>query len=148
MPDTYRELVEIRNKLEQHYTDMLDIEFTIEEAKLYMLQCRVGKRGGKAAVNMALDMMDEGLIDDKTAVLRVAPNQVLEFLLPIIEPKIESRQAVLLKGLPAGPGAATGEIFFTAQDAVQAIRLGKKVILVREETSPKTSKVCARPTVF
>ena len=137
MPETYRELVDIRNKLEQHYTDMLDIEFTIEESKLYMLQCRVGKRGGKAAVNMALDMMDEGLIDDKTAVLRVAPNQVLEFLLPIIEPKIESRQSVLLKGLPAGPGAATGEIFFTAQDAVQAIRLGKKVILVREETSPE-----------
>ena len=80
-------------------------------------------------------MVDEGLINDKTAVLRVAPNQVLEFLLPIIEPKIESRQGILLKGLPAGPGAATGEIFFTAQDAVQAIRLGKKVILVREETS-------------
>ena len=80
MPETYRELVDIRNKLEQHYTDMLDIEFTIEESKLYMLQCRVGKRGGKAAVNMALDMMDEGLINDRTAVLRVAPNQVLESL--------------------------------------------------------------------
>ncbi|MBP5638799.1 MAG: pyruvate, phosphate dikinase [Victivallales bacterium] len=137
MPQTYKQLFDIRNKLERHYTDMLDIEFTIEESKLYMLQCRVGKRGGKAAVNMALDMLDEKLIDEKEAVLRVAPNQVLEFLLPIIEPSIEKRSAKLLQGLPAGPGAATGEIFFTAQDAVQAIRLGKKVILVREETSPE-----------
>ena len=137
MPETYRQLVDIRNKLEQHYTDMLDIEFTIEASKLYMLQCRVGKRGGKAAVNMALDMIDEGLIDEKEGVLRVAPNQVLEFLLPIIEPSIEKRSPKLLQGLPAGPGAATGEIVFTAQDAVQATRLGKKVILVREETSPE-----------
>lgn len=136
MPKTYKELDAIRTKLEKHYKDMQDIEFTVEDKKLYMLQCRTGKRGGKAAINMALDMFDEGLIDEKTAVLRVQPNQVLEFLLPIIEPKIEAKQPYLVKGLPAGPGAATGEIVFTAQDAVQASRLGKKVILVREETSP------------
>ena len=137
MPDTYKELVDIRNILEKHYHDMQDIEFTVDEGRLFMLQCRSGKRGGKAAVNMALDMLDEGLIDEVTAVLRVHPNQVLEFLLPIIEPNIESKAHQLIKGLPAGPGAACGEIYFTNQDAVQADRMGKKVILVREETNPE-----------
>ncbi len=137
MPEVYRELNDIRLQLERHYRDMQDIEFTIEEGKLYMLQCRTGKRGGKAAITMALDMLDEGLIDEKTAVLRVSPNQVIEFLLPIIEPKVESRTKNLLKGLPAGPGAACGEIYFTADDAVRAGRIGKKVILVREETNPE-----------
>ena len=137
IPKTYKQLVEIRNTLEQHYHDMQDIEFTIEEGKLFMLQCRSGKRGGKAAVTMALDMLDEKLIDEKTAVLRVNPNQVLEFLLPIIEPAAESKSTPLVKGLPAGPGAACGQIFFTSEDAIQANRLGKKVILVREETNPE-----------
>ncbi len=137
IPKTYKQLVEIRNTLEQHYHDMQDIEFTIEEGNLFMLQCRSGKRGGKAAVTMALDMLDEGLIDEKTAVLRVNPNQVLEFLLPIIEPAAEAKSQPLVKGLPAGPGAACGQIFFTSEDAIQATRLGKKVILVREETNPE-----------
>ncbi|MCQ2396284.1 MAG: pyruvate, phosphate dikinase [Lentisphaeria bacterium] len=137
MPKTYKQLVEIRDTLEKHYHDMQDIEFTIEESKLYMLQCRSGKRGGKAAVTMALDMLDEGLIDEKTAVLRVNPNQVLEFLLPIIEPAVEAKTRILVKGLPAGPGAACGQLFFTNEDATAADRLGKKVILCREETNPE-----------
>ncbi len=137
MPSTYKQLVGIRNTLEKHYHDMQDIEFTIENGKLFMLQCRSGKRGGKAAVTMALDMLDEKLIDEKTAVMRVNPNQVLEFLLPIIEPSAESKTSVLVKGLPAGPGAASGQIFFTSEDAIAADRLGKKVILVREETNPE-----------
>ncbi|NMA43460.1 MAG: pyruvate, phosphate dikinase [Oligosphaeraceae bacterium] len=137
MPDTYKELVQYRNTLEEHYRDMQDIEFTVEDDKLYMLQCRSGKRGGKAAVKMALDMLDEGLIDEKTAILRVNPNQVLEFLLPIIEPKAESSTKPLVKGLPAGPGAASGEIYFTCADAIHAQRMGKQVILLREETNPE-----------
>ena len=106
MPETYKQLVDIRNTLETHFHDMQDIEFTIENKKLFMLQCRSGKRGGKAAVTMALDMLAEKLIDEKTAVLRVSPSQVLEFLLPIIEPAIEGKSPVLVKGSPAGPGAA------------------------------------------
>ena len=137
MPEIYCELDGYRLKLEKHYRDMQDIEFTIQDGKLYMLQCRTGKRGGKAAITMALDMLNEGLIDEKTAVLRVGPNQVLEFLLPIIEPKTESRTEHLIKGLPAGPGAASGKIYFTAEDAVKAHRNGQKVILVREETNPE-----------
>ncbi|MDD4539160.1 MAG: pyruvate, phosphate dikinase [Lentisphaeria bacterium] len=137
MPETYKELDEIRLRLEKHYRDMQDIEFTVEEGKLYMLQCRTGKRGGKAAVTMALDMLDDGLIDETDAVLRVSPNQVMEFLLPIIEPKLEAKSQWLLKGLPAGPGSACGEIVFTSADVVRATRMGKKVILVREETNPE-----------
>ncbi|MFA6814856.1 MAG: pyruvate, phosphate dikinase [Lentisphaeria bacterium] len=137
MPETYEELVGIRNALEKHYHDMQDIEFTIENKTLYMLQCRSGKRGGKAAVNMALDMLDEKLIDEKLAVLRVNPTQVLDFLLPIVEPSIEAKSEQLIKGLPAGPGAASGSIYFTSQDAVQAERMGKNVILLREETNPE-----------
>ncbi len=137
MPETYKELVEIRNVLENHYRDMQDIEFTVDDGRLFMLQCRSGKRGGKAAVNIALDMLDEGLIEEQTAVLRVQPNQVLEFLLPIIEPAIENKTAQLIKGLPAGPGAACGAIYFSSQDSLQAERMGKKVILVREETNPE-----------
>lgn len=137
MPKVYKQLDDIRNKLEAHYKDMQDLEFTIQEGKLYMLQCRVGKRGGKASVKMALDMLDEGLIDEQTAVMRVNPAQVTEFLLPVIEPKVEARTTQLLRGLPAGPGAACGEIYFTSQDAIAATRLGKKVLLVREETNPE-----------
>ena len=137
MPQAYKELVEIRNILEKHYHDMQDLEFTVENGKLFMLQCRVGKRGGKAAVTMALDMLAEKLIDEPTAVMRVQPNQVIEFLLPIIEPAAEQRSQVLVQGLPAGPGAAFGGIYFSSQDAVEAVKLGKKVILVREETNPE-----------
>ncbi len=137
MPEAYKELVQIRETLEKHYHDMQDLEFTVEKGKLFMLQCRVGKRGGKAAVTMALDMLAEKLIDEPTAVMRVQPNQVIEFLLPIIEPAAEQRSKALVQGLPAGPGAACGGIYFSSADAVEADKMGKKVILVREETNPE-----------
>jgi len=139
MPDTYKELDAIRTILDKHYKDMLDIEFTIQEKKLYMLQCRVGKRTGTAAVNMAMDMLEEGLIDEKTAVMRVEPAQLDELLHPICDPKEEAKVSVLVKGLPAGPGAAVGALVFTAEDAVAAVRKDAKaqVILIREETNPE-----------
>jgi pyruvate,orthophosphate dikinase len=136
-PETYRELDGIRHKLEQHYRDMQDIEFTIQEKKLYMLQCRSGKRTGTAALNMAMDMLHEGLIDEKTAVRRVAPAQLDELLHPIVDPKAEKNAPVLAKGLPAGPGGARGEVVFTSADAITAAKAGKTVILVREETNPE-----------
>jgi pyruvate,orthophosphate dikinase len=136
-PDTYRELDDVRRKLEQHYKDMQDIEFTIQDRKLYMLQCRSGKRTGTAALNMALDMLHEGLIDERTAVTRVAPPQLDELLHPLVDPKAEKSATVLASGLPAGPGGARGEIVFTSADAVAAARAGKQVILVREETNPE-----------
>ena len=137
MPATYKELDAIRTKLEQNYHDMLDIEFTIQEKKLWMLQCRVGKRTGTAALNMAIDMLDEKLIDEKTAIMRVEPKQLDELLHPIIDPETEKTAVLIVKGLPAGPGAASGAIVFTAEDAVAAARAGKKNILVREETNPE-----------
>lgn len=137
MPGTYKELVEIRNILEKSFHDMLDIEFTIQEGKLYMLQCRVGKRTGTAALNMAMDMLKEGLIDEKKAVMRVDPAQLDELLHPICDPEAEKKVSPIVKGLPAGPGAATGKIVFTAEDAVLWNRKGEKVILVREETNPE-----------
>jgi len=137
MPGTYRELDAIRTKLETHFTDMLDIEFTIQEGKLWMLQCRVGKRTGTAALNMAIDMLDEKLIDERTAVLRVEPKQLDEILHPIVDPKAEKTAEPIVKGLPAGPGAASGTLVFTAEDAVAAARAGRKSILIREETNPE-----------
>ena len=137
MPTTYKQLFGIRNKLEKHYTDMLDIEFTIEDGKLWMLQCRVGKRTGTAALNMAMDMLAERLIDQKTAVMRVEPQQLDELLHPIVDPKAEKDAKPLVKGLPAGPGAACGVLVFTAEDAVASHRAGKKCILLREETNPE-----------
>ncbi len=137
MPQTYKELVEIRNILEKSFHDMLDIEFTIQEGKLFMLQCRVGKRTGTAALNMAMDMLHEGLIDEKTAVLRVDPTQLDELLHPILNPSEEKRVKPIVKGLPAGPGAAVGKVVFTAEDAVAWQKKGEKVILVREETNPE-----------
>ena len=137
MPATYKQLFAIRNTLEKHYHDMLDIEFTIEEGKLWMLQCRVGKRTGTAALNMAMDMLAERLIDQKTAVKRVEPQQLDELLHPIVDPKFEKNAQPLAKGLPAGPGAACGKLVFTAEDAVAAARAGKKCILIREETNPE-----------
>jgi pyruvate,orthophosphate dikinase len=136
-PDTYRELDDIRLKLERHNRDMQDIEFTIQEMKLYMLQCRNGKRTGTAALNMAMDMLHEGLIDEATAVQRVAPGQLDELLHPIVDPKAEKSATVLATGLPAGPGGACGGVVFTSIDAVAAAREGKKVILVRDETNPE-----------
>lgn len=137
MPDSYRELIEIRNTLERHYKDMQDIEFTIQDGKLYMLQCRSGKRTGTAALNIAMDMLDEGLIDEPTAVKRVQPAQLDELLHPIVDPKAESAAKLIASGLPAGPGGAHGTIVFTSADAVNEARAGKEVILVREETNPE-----------
>ena len=127
MPETYKELDAIRTKLEKHFTDMLDIEFTIQEGKLWMLQCRVGKRTGTAALNMAIDMLDEGLIDEKTAVMRVEPKQLDEVLHPIIDPRTEKDAQPIVKGLPAGPGAACGALVFTAEDAVACLPRGKEM---------------------
>ena len=137
MPKTYNDLVKIRQILEKNFKDMLDIEFTIQESKLYMLQCRVGKRTGTAALNMAMDMLKEKLIDEKTVVMRVEPAQLDELLHPICNPDEEKKVSVLVKGLPAGPGAAVGKIVFTAEDAVAWERKGHKVILLREETNPE-----------
>ncbi|MBN2294452.1 MAG: pyruvate, phosphate dikinase, partial [Pirellulales bacterium] len=136
-PKLYKELVEIRNHLEKHYTDMQDIEFTIQDGALYMLQCRNGKRTGTAALNMAMEMLDEGLIDEKTAVTRVEPAQLDELLHPIIDPEAEKSCEPFVKGLPAGPGGASGEIAFTSAEAVAAQQAGKDCILVREETNPE-----------
>jgi pyruvate,orthophosphate dikinase len=116
---------------------MQDIEFTIEMGKLFMLQCRVGKRNGVAAVKMAVDMYKEKSIDAATAIMRVAPNQLVELLLPMIDPKAETATSPIAKGLPAGPGGARGRAVFTSKDAVAWAERGEKVILVREETSPE-----------
>ncbi|MBQ5594065.1 MAG: pyruvate, phosphate dikinase, partial [Bacteroidales bacterium] len=137
MPVVYKELDEIQQNLEKHFHDMQDIEFTIQDGKLWMLQCRVGKRTGLAALNMAMDMLEEGLIDEKTAVLRVAPAQLDELLHPILNPAAEKKGVVIAKGLPAGPGGSVGRIVFTAEDAVAAAARKEKVILVREETNPE-----------
>lgn len=137
MPETYKELYDIRCKLEGHYRDMLDIEFTIQEDVLYMLQCRVGKRTGLAALNMALDMLHEGIIDEKEALMRVNPHQLDELLHPILDSKSEAQFTVLAKGLPAGPGGSVGIIALTSEKAIEFARAGKKCILVREETNPE-----------
>ena len=136
-PKVYKELFNIQKRLEKHYHDMQDIEFTVEQGKLFMLQCRVGKRNGAAAVRMAADMYKEKLIDAETAIQRVNPNQLVELLLPMIDPKAESATKPIAKGLPAGPGGAIGRVVFTSEDAVAWASKGEKVILVREETSPE-----------
>jgi pyruvate,orthophosphate dikinase len=137
MPRIYKELDDIQQRLEKHYHDMLDIEFTIEKGVLYMLQCRIGKRNGPAAVRMAADMVKEKLITKEVAVTRVTASQLDELLHPIIDPKAEKTFTPLAKGLPAGPGGAKGMIVFNAVDAVNWNKEGKKVILVREETNPE-----------
>ncbi len=137
MPKIYKELLEYRAKLETHYRDMQDIEFTIEKGRLFMLQCRVGKRNGPAAVRMVVDMCKERLATKEEAVMRVTPSQLDELLHPIIDPKIEMTKKPLAKGLPAGPGGAAGQIVFSAREAVEWAKQGKKVILVREETNPE-----------
>ncbi len=137
MPDVYKELSGIRAKLEKHFKDMQDIEFTIQEGRLWMLQCRVGKRTGTAALNMAMDMLGEGLIDKKEVVMRLTASQIDELLHPLVDPKAEAKTKALAKGLPAGPGGAQGQIVFTADDAVKWAKQGKNVILVREETNPE-----------
>ena len=135
LPECYHQLADIRNILEKHYKDMQDIEFTIEKGKLFMLQTRNGKRTATAAIKVAVDMVAEGLIDEKTAVLRVAPSQLDQLLHPSLDPKAEKK--VIAKGLPASPGAAGGTVVFTADEAEELAKNGKKVILVRIETSPE-----------
>ncbi|MCG2714653.1 MAG: pyruvate, phosphate dikinase, partial [Candidatus Omnitrophica bacterium] len=137
MPKIYQELYKIQDRLEQHYHDMQDIEFTIEKGKLFMLQCRVGKRNGPAAVRMAVEMVKEKMIKKEQAVMRVTPSQLDELLHPIIDPKTEITVKPFAKGLPAGPGGASGQIVFSSNDAVVWAKTGKKVILVREETNPE-----------
>lgn len=137
MPEIYKELDGYQKDLEKHYKDMLDIEFTVQEGKLYMLQCRSGKRNGPAAVKMAIDMYKEGLISKKEAVLRVKPEQLDELLHPMVDPDEEKKANLLGKGLPAGPGGGVGQLVFTSEDAVKWAKEGKTVILAREETNPE-----------
>ena len=136
-PHLYKELDTIRLNLEKHYSDMLDIEFTIQSGKLWMLQCRIGKRNGPAAIRMASEMVKEKMIDGKTAIGRVSPSQLDELLHPIVDPNVEKSTPLLAKGLPAGPGGATGKVVFTAQAAVDWAAKGEEVVLVREETNPE-----------
>jgi pyruvate,orthophosphate dikinase len=137
MPELYAQLYDIRNTLESHYKDMQDIEFTIQEGTLYMLQCRVGKRTATAALNMAMDMFEQGMIDETTMICRLNPKSLDEMLHPIVDPEEEKIAVQVAEGLPAGPGGAWGRIVFTAEDAVQMARTGENVILLREETSPE-----------
>jgi pyruvate,orthophosphate dikinase len=137
MPEVYKELDGIRSRLEEHFHDMQDIEFTIQEGHLWMLQCRIGKRTGLAALQMACDMLDEGMIDEKTAIGRVSPAQLDEVLHPILDPASEKKSTAVAQGLPASPGGAVGQIVFTSEDAIACQKAGKPSILVREETSPE-----------
>ena len=137
MPETYKELCEVRRILEENYHDMLDIEFTIQDGKLYMLQCRVGKRTGVAALTMALDMLKEGLIDEKEVVMRLTPEQLDELLHPILDAADEKKHTVIAKGLPAGPGGAVGRIALTSEKAKEYRAAKVANVLVREETNPE-----------
>ena len=140
MPVVYKELFDIQNKLETHYKDMQDIEFTIQDGKLWMLQTRNGKRTGAAMVKIAMDMFREGMIDEKSAILRVEPEKLDELLHPVFDKDALTTAKVLAKGLPASPGAATGQIVFFAEDAEEWAAKGKQTILVRVETSPEDLK--------
>ena len=135
MPKLFAQLDEIQQRLEDHYHDMQDLEFTIEEGKLWLLQTRTGKRTGQAMVQIAVDMLEEGVIDEETALLRLDPDKVDELLHPTFEAGHEDEHPEITKGLPASPGAATGQIVFSADDAEEWAREGRKVILVRVETS-------------
>jgi pyruvate,orthophosphate dikinase len=137
MPKLYKELYRYQKNLEIHYTDMQDIEFTIEDGRLWMLQTRVGKRNGQAAIRMAVEMARQKLISKETALLRVKPDQIDELLHPSVDPAAEKKAVELAKGLPAGPGGAKGRVVLTADDAETWAKKGEKVILVRNETSPE-----------
>lgn len=138
MPKAYGQLVEIYQKLEKHYRDMQDLEFTIQKGVLFMLQTRTGKRTAQAAVRIAVEMVDEGLIDKKEAVMRVLPEQLDQLLHPMIDPHAEKK--VIARGLPASPGAAVGKVVFDAEHAFEEAEKGESVILVRLETSPEDIK--------
>ncbi|MFO0835846.1 MAG: pyruvate, phosphate dikinase [Phycisphaerales bacterium] len=135
--DVYNQLLKIKARLEKHYKDMQDIEFTIERGKLYMLQTRTGKRSGIASVRIACDMLREKLIDEKTAMLRIPAGDLTQLLLPSFDPASKKKATALTRGIPASPGAATGKLAFTAHEAVERARAGEKVLLVRSETSPE-----------
>lgn len=134
MPEIFDELMRIFERLEKHYKDMQDVEFTIQDGKLWMLQTRTGKRTAQAAIRIAVDMVEEGLIETKTAVKRVEPSQLDQLLHKTFDPRAEKR--VIAKGLNASPGAATGKVVFNTEDAVRMHENGERVILVRQETSP------------
>ncbi|RMZ49664.1 pyruvate, phosphate dikinase [Candidatus Marinimicrobia bacterium PRS2] len=137
MPKSYEELDDIQNHLEIHYNDMQDIEFTIQNNRLWILQTRTGQRNGQAAVRMAVEMLEEGMINEKTAIMRVKPEQLDEIMHPMLDAEAEKQSELLAKGLPAGPGGASGQIVFTADEAEVWHKNGKQVILVRNETSPE-----------
>ena len=137
MPTIYAELDAIQQRLEIHYHDMQDIEFTIQNGRLWMLQTRTGKRNGAAAIRMAIEMLESGMIEEKTAIMRVNTGQLDEIMQPTLDTDIEKDFSIMATGLPAGPGGASGQIVFTADDAENWHNDGKKVILVRKETSPE-----------
>ena len=137
MPEIYKQLDELQTKLENHYKDMQDMELTVQEGKLWFLQTRNGKRTGAAMVKIAIDLLHEGMIDEKTALARIEPNKLDELLHPVFDKKAEKQAKEFVKGLPASPGAATGHIVFFAEDAAKWHADGKKVVMVRIETSPE-----------
>ena len=138
MPEVFRQLVEVRGLLERHYRDMQDIEFTVEQGRLYMLQTRAGKRTAAAALRIAVEMVEEGLIGEEDAVLRIEPAALDQLLHPTLDPKAPRK--LVSRGLPASPGAASGKIVFTAEEAEKQATAGEKVILCRIETSPEDIK--------
>ena len=137
MPDVYQQFVDISTRLEQHYKDMQDMEFTIENGKLYMLQTRNGKRTAQAALKVAVDLVDEGICTKEEAILKVEPQQLDALLHPTFKPEALKAATPIATGLPASPGAACGAVYFTAEEAVAAHKTGLKVVLVRQETSPE-----------
>ncbi|MEO0257443.1 MAG: pyruvate, phosphate dikinase, partial [candidate division WOR-3 bacterium] len=144
MPDIYAQLEGIRNILERHYKDMQDLEFTIERGKLYILQTRAGKRTGLAAMNIALDMLEEGIIDERTAITRIEPDQITTLLRPVFDEgakkKAKEEKRLIATGLPAGPGAASGRVCFFSDEVEEKRNLWGRIILVRTETSPEDIK--------
>lgn len=146
MPKAYDEFVKITSILENHYKDMQDIEFTIEREKLYILQTRNGKRTAQAAINIAVDLVEDNIIDEKEAILRIEPNQLDQLLHPNFESKSLKNATVIAKGLPASPGASSGKVYFNAEDVVEANERGEDAILVRLETSPEDIEgmICAQ----
>ncbi len=137
MPEIYDQFVKVTQILENHYKDMQDIEFTIENQKLFILQTRNGKRTAKAAINVAVDLVEAGIIDKKEAIMRIEPNQLDQLLHPTFEDKALKEAKIIAKGLPASPGAACGKVYFNADDVVEAVNNGEKALLVRQETSPE-----------
>ena len=137
MPEVHDKFIEITNILENHYKDMQDIELKIEKEKIYILQTRNGKRTAKAAINIAVDLVADDIIDKKEAIMRIEPNQLDQLLHPTFEEKSLKEANIIAKGLPASPGAACGKVYFNAEEAVEVAKKGEEVILVRLETSPE-----------